>query len=331
MLMTKTEIMNNNYSSLPRSHTLYENTHKFTPWILTILFIVITIPSISYSAHYLQTVPKKSSDQRCIIIGLPSTVCNIAGSIFNNGKGNSRRKKIGGNSLRVSLKNLQKYYLDNKRLKGYIENWHEASLRIHKKSGRIKHISIHARNKKGNWKLIYKGKRLAFPLNRFRKFWLDSNYTDLIISLNGAYERFDPVKATANVSICTTDATTGLLGLPPCDRDTKKKTAKTKRSFIGKWRGTTWCTSPKREKKSFGFDIWIKDGIIKCNDHSSQNIFRPGTISKSGKLHCSWYRKNSNANGTYTFYINSKDQNVLHGHEYTRKIKCKKYRYKLRK
>jgi len=103
-----------------------------------------------------------------------------------------------------------------------------------------------------------------------------------------------------------------------------------KNALVGNWSGHTWCANPKKNKYSFRFGISIKDGVIKCNDYSSSNIFKPGKLSEKS-LQCSWYRKNSNASGTYNFYLDKKDKKLLLGHENTKDIKCKLYKYELRK
>ena len=101
--------------------------------------------------------------------------------------------------------------------------------------------------------------------------------------------------------------------------------------FIGQWRGNTWCANPPKQKKSFQFDIWVENNTIRCKDYSAKNQFRPGVITPDGKLHCSWYRNNSDAHGTYVFYIDSRDMNLMHGYENTQHISCKQYGYELRR
>lgn len=99
--------------------------------------------------------------------------------------------------------------------------------------------------------------------------------------------------------------------------------------YVGTWKGSTWCSDPPKSSSSFTFDIWIENGIVKCSDHSSSNLFRPLSFTKDGKLICQWFRNNSDANGTYFFYLDPKNRNILLGYENTAGISCKRYQYKL--
>jgi hypothetical protein len=143
-----------------------------------VLFLVIPTSAVS----------SNSIDRRCIILGYPHTACNKIGTIYNDGKGKKRRKSIGGNSLRIKLNNLRKYYQKNERLKGHVESWSEGFLRVHKTSGNVKYIAMHVRSKNGKWALIYKGKNRRFLLKSFETYWVKSKYTDITSSVNGAHE-----------------------------------------------------------------------------------------------------------------------------------------------
>jgi hypothetical protein len=118
--------------------------------------------------------------------------CYKMGILFNDGKGDRRRKGIGGNSFRIRLKELRKYYISDK----------EGKLVIKKTSGHIKYTSIHIRSTSGTWKLIYKGKSDFIRLKKFKKYWQDSRYNEIVVSINGAHEKFDPIKAKANINVC---------------------------------------------------------------------------------------------------------------------------------
>jgi hypothetical protein len=167
-----------------------------------------------------------SDQKRCldIILGVPRGVCHTIGSLYSNGKGDRHSKGVGGNSLRIKFSKLRKYYYDNERMKKSVESWHGASLNISQTKGTIKYISLHARTTKGVWRVIYKGKGTSFQLKKFKKFWSNSNYTDIIISINGASEKFEPIVAKADVKVCISARKSILLGIPPCrKRDLKIK------------------------------------------------------------------------------------------------------------
>lgn len=180
----------------------------FYSLMLSIIFIFLAIPPDAISFN--------PGEPRCVIFGPTDTGCYKIGTIFNKGEGNGRSKNIEGNSLRIKLKELRKYYYINNRKKGHVEHWREAFLGFHKKMGKIKYIALHVRKKNGAWNLIYKGKPRNFKLEKFRKYWVINNNTDIIISLNGAHERFEPIKAESDVFICVSERESVLLGLPPC-------------------------------------------------------------------------------------------------------------------
>jgi len=60
-----------------------------------------------------------SNQTRCldIILGVPSGICHKMGSVYSNGKGDRQSKGLGGNSLRIKLTKLQKYFEDNEKMK----------------------------------------------------------------------------------------------------------------------------------------------------------------------------------------------------------------------
>lgn len=111
----------------------------------------------------------------------------------------------------------------------------------------------------------------------------------------------------------------------------KPDTAGRKNPFLGTWSGSTWCANPAGDKHSFQFDIWMEGDVIMTDDHSSSNKFHPARISEDGRIHCSWYRDGSDASGSYHFYVDERDPNLLHGFENTSGIRCKLYEYELRR
>jgi len=181
---------------------------RFCSFILSVLVVFLAFPTYAVSA--------KPVDKRCVILGAPNTACDKIGTIFNNGKGNKRKKGSGGNSFRIRLVNLRKYYLNNDRMKEHVENWCEGFLSIHKTSGTIKYIAIHVRSNRGKWHTVYKGKKQRFQLKTFKKYWKNSRYTDMIISVNGEHDRFEAIKAKADLYICISARRSVLAGLPPC-------------------------------------------------------------------------------------------------------------------
>jgi hypothetical protein len=100
--------------------------------------------------------------------------------------------------------------------------------------------------------------------------------------------------------------------------------------FVGKWEGSMTCVDPNRSAENFKLDVWVENGIIRCNDHSSQNKFDPCQIL-NGQLHCHWTRSNSDEQGTYVFQLDPGNQNILTGYETTVNITCKKYIYYLKR
>ncbi|MGM0417707.1 MAG: fascin domain-containing protein [Thermodesulfobacteriota bacterium] len=125
--------------------------------------------------------------------------CSLSASVYNDGSGDNRTKKRGGNYAAVPLKSLES---------GQV-------LKIVPVSGTYKYITLHARYKDGSWRTIYKGSKTEFPVDSyFKNYKKDNNSTHINISVNGAHEKYEPVACIAQIKVCE-------ISSPPSDTSEK--------------------------------------------------------------------------------------------------------------
>jgi hypothetical protein len=64
-------------------------------------------------------------------------------------------------------------------------------------------VTLHARYNGGYWRTIYKGSEKNFPAEKyFESYKSDSNFTHIIVSVNGGHEKYDPVSCKAEINLC---------------------------------------------------------------------------------------------------------------------------------
>ncbi len=156
------------------------------------------------------------------------------GFVYSDGKGDRVTKGLGGNSLRVTAKSIKRMNLprDDGVRWGLAFGQGEKYL---KHQGKIRYLTLHTRYKNGGWRVVYQGKLRGFGTSTLvNKYLKDSRITHLIISINGAHEKFEPIRGKAAVRYCLSG---GLLK----DRKVKKVTQKDINSLIGYW-GRGWDT-----------------------------------------------------------------------------------------
>lgn len=117
-----------------------------------------------------------------------SHTCRLAASIVNDGSGDSITKKSGGNYAAILLDTLQD----------------EDILTVTNTSGTLRYLTLHARYQNGVWKTIYTGPLTEFPVRTYlATYKKDPTCTHVIVSVNGAHEKYDPLACKANIRICS--------------------------------------------------------------------------------------------------------------------------------
>ncbi|GAB6093772.1 hypothetical protein JCM14469_00240 [Desulfatiferula olefinivorans] len=117
----------------------------------------------------------------------PTGDCKIIATVFNDGTGDNRTKKRGGNYAAVDLKTLNS---------GDILN-------VNPVSGTYRYVTLHARFQGGYWRTLYQGDKRDFPVDEYLAASKnDPQCTHVNISVNGAHEKYEPVACTAEIKIC---------------------------------------------------------------------------------------------------------------------------------
>lgn len=106
------------------------------------------------------------------------------GDLKNDGTGNNRTKKKGGNVFWYEFKNI----------KG------KSKIKVNVKSGTYKYLTIHARYPGGIWRTVYRGSDKVIDYNRYLKPH-ESRASHIVVQLNGANERFEPAACTAELLV----------------------------------------------------------------------------------------------------------------------------------
>ena len=113
--------------------------------------------------------------------------CEKQSSVFTDGKGDNRTKKLGGNYTGIALASLNE----------------KQTIKINPVSGTFKYVTLHARYKGGYWKTIYKGPNKSFPVAKvLSSYKKDKNCTHVNISVNGSHEKYEPIPCKAEVLVC---------------------------------------------------------------------------------------------------------------------------------
>lgn len=119
--------------------------------------------------------------------GMHASNCRTVGEVYTDGTGDTRTKKRGGTYLTIPKSDLLK----------------RSSLNIDPLSGNFKYVTVHARYEGGVWKTAYQGEIKNLSIDRyFKSFLSHPNCTHLIVSVNGAHEKYEPVPCRAKVKIC---------------------------------------------------------------------------------------------------------------------------------
>jgi hypothetical protein len=141
------------------------------------------------------------------VCGRSKAGCKTVGSVFNDGTGDNRTKKRGGNYAAIALNTLTK----------------DDVLTITPTSGTLKYVTLHARFRAGYWRTIYQGPITKFPVDQYlAKYKKDPQCTHVNISVNGAHERYEPIACKADISVCRPDKKRMMP--PPAARPTGKET-----------------------------------------------------------------------------------------------------------
>jgi hypothetical protein len=116
-----------------------------------------------------------------------SETCKKQASIFNDGTGDNRSKKRGGNYAAIKLNSLRD----------------TQTIKINPVSGTFQYVTLHARYNGGYWTTIYKGSNKSFPVGQVLGAYInDKNCTHVNISVNGAHEKYEPIACTAEILVC---------------------------------------------------------------------------------------------------------------------------------
>ncbi|WP_027185346.1 zinc-ribbon domain-containing protein [Desulfovibrio inopinatus] len=109
----------------------------------------------------------------------------FVGKVGTDGTGDRKTKKKGGTYLRISTKKLASY----------------SELKIVPKNGPIHYVTIHGRYEGGIWRTVYKGTNKPFDVKGIVRSAQGSGntLTEIIVSINGGHEKYDPVKSSASV------------------------------------------------------------------------------------------------------------------------------------
>lgn len=114
--------------------------------------------------------------------------CHLAASVLNDGTGDSITPKNGGTYAALPLATLQD----------------EDLLTITTTSGTLRYLTLHARYQNAVWKTIYTGPLTEFPVSSYlAAYKKDPSCTHVIVSVNSAHEKYDPLACKANIRICS--------------------------------------------------------------------------------------------------------------------------------
>jgi len=173
------------------------------------------------------------------------------GFVYSDGKGNRTTKGLGGNSLRIFASEIRRLGMryEGKNLNYALAFGQGGGRKKHK--GTIKYLTLHTRYSNGAWKIIYKGKLRDFGTEMLTtKFLKDKRITHIIVSVNGAHEKFEPIVGKVAVRFCFS----GGMGRKKVNKVTQKDI----NSILGYW-GRGWDT----HSKHYGGN---------CNDQYSGSI-----------------------------------------------------------
>lgn len=142
--------------------------------------------------------------------------CSVIASVKNDGSGDNRIKKLGGNYAAIKMDTLTE---------GQI-------IKVKPTSGILKYVTLHERFEGGYWKTLYKGANTEFPVSRYlARSKKDPKCTHVIISVNGAHEKYEPIACTANISVCGKGSSHG------ADPETVPVAAKEQTVFLKTYNG----------------------------------------------------------------------------------------------
>ena len=141
--------------------------------------------------HYLQEIlakppatepPEPTLQPETMLSG-----CSELGRIETDGTGDNHTKKKGGTYLRVNTKHIAD----------------SDTFRIEVDSGEFKYVTVHARSTSGSWRTIYQGDQRVFPVaEEIRKYTAQSSINEIIFSINGGHETYEPIACEARVVKC---------------------------------------------------------------------------------------------------------------------------------
>ena len=119
--------------------------------------------------------------------------CRYLKTVSTDGTGDGRTKKKGGKYLAIELSSLQD---DDKLL-------------VERTSGIMEYVTLHARFTRRTWSTISKIKNLenaaemTFPIREYlASYKKRTDCTHVIVSVNGAHEKYEPIPCEAKVFVC---------------------------------------------------------------------------------------------------------------------------------
>lgn len=165
------------WSMIPAS--LFKDRSRETDAILN----TFTISGVEAPRQTAPAVPRPTVKEKDETSGF----CRKVGEIYTDGTGDRRTKKRGGTYLTIAKSDLPS----------------TASVKIETLSGSLSYVAVHARYEGGIWKTAYQGPLTSFSVGRyFQSFLSQANCTHLIVSVNGAHEKYEPAACRAAVHIC---------------------------------------------------------------------------------------------------------------------------------
>lgn len=118
----------------------------------------------------------------------PGAACVKLGSIATDGTGNPQRYRTGGTYFGLPIGKITP----------------DAVVRIAMTAGPLRYVTLHTRFEGGIWRTAYQGADMSFPAAHpaFAACRAAKTCTTMVISINGAHERYEAVQSAADILLC---------------------------------------------------------------------------------------------------------------------------------